>query len=1032
MLFVIPLALAPAFISWWTGRGILARADDPALPEILLERRRRLGTITLAGAVTLAVVDSASLFWTLPLLWIALLVGNYPLRRTLFAERWSLPVFLRYAVSSGIAQAGWRLLVPIGPLVTITCSLGLDPDAGAVARHVALWMGGAFALVTLLWQHFYAQVWLDLHHATPLRAAARPELIARLDGVLDRANLARRPGIFRFGAPGGHFVNALAIPSLHAPAIALSDGLLSALTDDEVVGVFAHEVGHHEQFTRRRLLVSAAAGLVLAVFECALPLCVLTAGSGAATLGTAILAVILVAALGRRRSSRRDRETDSDRRAVRLTGDPASLASALAKVHLYNRVPRRWPHAVERGATHPSLARRIQALGAATAILDAPVATSASPPLALVRSTRGDAVVALDMTRAHWFEGVPPDAALDLNGLRAAASSYRAVAYGDLVELRVGAAGDQRTLDAIDRRGFAWHVPIAPSDIPALQAALDAIDVKLGPRPAALQPSGIATARLLAIAALLPLAVSGEAGVVLVPILFVLFRPTLTAAVASAGAIALGRALVAMTSFAWIDPAQQTSVIGALAAGVALIIVATRRARAEERRDPLRRPPREASLLVLLLGCLAVLFLVGTLPSALARVASLVSSPLATSAATTLAGIGAAIATMSRPLRRVAGTLTSVTALTAAVLLAGNGTLYNRTAAFAWTTGRLEPAGAVTIPGTGATNLQASPDGSSYAVAQFRPSRRGLPSTRYIIGRIANGAPAPRESDAIQLAFLDDSTVLALALGSADSLQLRFESVGIGTSGGARVFWRRTLPSVELPRLVLDRGRRLWTVLGPAEDNGDVVVMTGTLDGGSAHTYRWRASGPADVGETTAQPLAAFADGSALQSVLAGLRDAGSSVGPMLMLMTAQPRWELRSTGPKGEHVLADLGGVVNCGTEVEAESTVCVESLGNRTRLWRVSTSEATPVGDLPHALGAVHPLGSRQVAAVERFGSKLVVVDLTAHRGVRVTLPEDPAHTEARRWTTDVVAIGDYVLVLSSGRTGASIQRYRVVGRR
>jgi hypothetical protein len=683
---------------------------------------------------------------------------------------------------------------------------------------------------------------------------------------------------------------------------------------------------------------------------------------------------------------------------------------------------------MERGATHPSLARRIQALRAATPAVETPVPTFSSSPLAVVRSTHGNTVVVLDTARAHWFEGVPPATSLDLNELRAVASSYRAVAYGDLVELRVGAASDQRTLDAIDRRGHAWNVPVAPSDIPALQAALDAIDVKLGPRPAALQPAGMATARLLAIAAMLPLAVSGELGVALVPILFVLFRPTLTAAVASAGAIVLGRALVVMASFAWIDAARQTSIVGALAVAVALIVVAIKRVRVEERRDPLRRPAREAWLLVLLLGCLASIFAIGALPLALARTASLLSSPLAISATTTLAGIGAAIATMSRPSRRAAGGLTAVAALTGAVLLAGDGSLYNRLAALSWTSDRLEPAGVAAIPGPGVTTLEVSPNAGSYAVAQFRPSRRGLPGMRYLIGRLAGGASAPRESDALQLVFADDSTVLALAPGAADSLELRAELIDAMSSGSVRVLWRRVLPPTELPRLLLDRKRRLWTVTSRGEDDEEVVVTTGSFDGGVPQAYRSHASGPADVGEITSQPLVAFADGTAIVSALAGFHDGGSSIGPMLMLMAANPRWELRSTGPAGERVLADLNGVVSCGTSVDREGTVCVETSTNRTRLWQVGASAATPVGDLPRTFGIVHPLGATRVAAVERFGSRLAVVDLVSRRAIRLTLPDEPARAEALRWTADVVATADYVVVLSSSRSGSIIRRYRI----
>lgn len=1022
------LALAPAVIAWWTGRGIPARINDPALPEILLDRRRQLGKITLAGAVALALLAGSELYWALPLLWIALLISGYPLRRTLFGERWSLPAFLRYAIAAGIGHAGWRLLAAIGPLVALTSAYGMDPNGGPVTQRVALWVGGAIAVTIVIWQQCYARVWLDLHRASPLRATARPELVARLDAVLDRATLARRPGVYRFGAPGGHFVNALAIPSLRAPAVALSDGLLAALTDDEIVAVFAHEVAHHEQFTRRRLRVSALAGVVVALLSVAVPVAFITMGPGLATFGAAALCAAVVIALGKRPSARRDAETASDLRAAALTGDAESLATALAKVHLYNRVPRRWPHAIEQGATHPSLARRIQALRAAAPAPSAPVVETPAA-LVAVRSPGSNAVVVLEAARAHWFEGVAPDTALELNALRAAASSYRAIAYSDLLELRVGTSRDERTLNAVDRHGHAWTVRIAPADVAPLQRVLDAIDVKLGPRPPALQPTGLATARLVAIATLVALAVSGEAGIVLVPILFVLFRPGLTAALAAAGAIAVGRAFVALTTFAWIDTSRQMSVAGALAGALTLLVLAVLRARAEERRDPVRRPPREAWLLVLLLSCAALMLAIAVVPSGLARPQSLLSNPPLVSAMATLAGIGAAIGTMSGRWRRIGGSATTVAALGGTLLLAGNGSLYNRTAAVQWTTGRLTPSGTAMIPGSGSSALELSPNGRSYVVTQFRAGRRGAPGNRFLVGQFGVGAPTPRASDALQVALLSDDTLLAVALHGTDSLELRAERLVTDSLGNGAVLWRRLLPSIELPRLLLDRTRRVWIVMGRGEDERDVIVATGNFDGTTLRTYRHASATAPDIGEVMSQPLAAFVDGSAIWFTLPGLRDPASSFEPMLMLMAAAPRWELRSSGPAGEGVLADLEGIPQCGSEVDPFGATCVEHSANRTRLWRVGVGEATAAGDLPAALNGVHPLGGGRVAAIERFGTRLALVDLRSHRGTRFTLPPDgsPATGDVR-WAADVAAAGPYLAVLSNGGRSSIVRRYRV----
>jgi heat shock protein HtpX len=1023
LLFLV--ALAPALVAWWTGRGILARVDDPALPEMLLERRRRMNKITLIGIVILAVLAGSALVWALPLLWIALLVSGYPVRRTLFAERWNLFAFLRYAISSGIGQAGWQLLGAFGPVIATTSALGAAPEGGGAAMRIALWVGGYLATVTMLWQHFYPRVWLDLHRAAPLRASARPELVARIDAVLDRATPPRRPEVYRFGVPGGHFVNALAIPSLTAPAVALSDGLLAALTDDEIVGVFAHEVAHHEQFTRRRLWIGRIAGILIALLNLGLPIGFILLGPGMAALGAAAYCILIFTAVARSAGSRQANETASDLRAAALTGDPEAMASALTKLHLLNRVPRRWPHALESAATHPSLARRIQALRAA-----APVSPMAAGPLplAIVRSSRGNAVVALESARAHWFEGVPADTTLDLAALRGAASSYRAAVYSDLTELRIGTAGHERTLTAVDRRGHAWSIPIAAADVGPLQAALDAVDVKLGPRPATLQPVGMATARLLVIAALIALTVSGEAGVVLVPVLFVLFRPALTAAVAAAGTITLGRAFAASMNLPWLDTSRQMGVAGAVAAGIALTVVAIVRVRAEGRREGgSRRPPREAWLMMILLGCLAGMLLMPVISIALARPASVVSNPFAVSAAMTLAGIAAALATMSGRWRRLGGGLASAIALTGGTLLSGEGALYNRSASIVWTKANLVAEGSVAIAGGSATSLEVSPTGESYAVAQFRPARRsGASGNRYFIGRF--GAGTPRVSDALQVVPLDDETVLALDLRGTDSLELRAEGVAADSSGAARVRWRQVIRASELPRLLVDRPRHAWIVLGRVEGDREIVVTTDTIGGRRPRSYRWSGPSSQDLGELTGQPLVAFEDGSAISLALSPTPNAAGGVATTLLLMASQ-QWELRRIGSSGERLLADIDGVPTCGSELDAHGVICAERSPSRTRLWRIGAATAEPAGDLPASLQAVHPLGAGRVAAVERFGSRLAVVDLGSGRALRLTLPADDPRTGTNaRWTSDVVATGDYVVVLSNGRASTMVRRYRI----
>ena len=93
-------------------------------------------------------------------------------------------------------------------------------------------------------------------------------------------------------------------------------------------------------------------------------------------------------------------EAESDRRAVELCGDGLALARALTKLHALARLPRRWPLEMERTASHPSLARRIQAIEAAAGIPSPPLAS----PVVAAGRVPGRFVV-LGAERIEWLEG---------------------------------------------------------------------------------------------------------------------------------------------------------------------------------------------------------------------------------------------------------------------------------------------------------------------------------------------------------------------------------------------------------------------------------------------------------------------------------------------------------------------------------------------------------------------------------------------------------------------------------------------------
>ena len=178
------------------------------------------------------------------------------------------------------------------------------------------------------------------------------------------------------------------------------------------------------------------------------------------------------------------------------------------------------------------------------------------------------------------------------------------------------------------------------------------------------------------------------------------------------------------------------------------------------------------------------------------------------------------------------------------------------------------------------------------------------------------------------------------------------------------------------------------------------------------------------------QSLTAFADGSILWSTLSGIRGRPSSIGQMLVLMTASMRWEVRSSGAGGERFVADADGLPSCSSEIGARGALCVEtSRRSRSRIWRILSPRAIErVADLPASLDLIRAHGISTVSAAERFGGQLAVVDVATRRAVRLTLPEAQAAARDGRWTSDVVATGSYVVVLSNSRAGTAMRRYRI----
>ena len=171
-------------------------------------------------------------------------------------------------------------------------------------------------------------------------------------------------------------MNAFSVGSKNNAAIAVSDGLIRALSERELAGVLAHEVSHissndlrlhalADMMTRVTSMLSFF-GQILIIFylpvvlftDARLPLVFILI-----LIFAPMVSVILQLALSR------TREFDADLSAVRLTNDPRGLASALQKMENYDRSA--WDILVNSGKknlhpsimrTHPHTRKRIERL----------------------------------------------------------------------------------------------------------------------------------------------------------------------------------------------------------------------------------------------------------------------------------------------------------------------------------------------------------------------------------------------------------------------------------------------------------------------------------------------------------------------------------------------------------------------------------------------------------------------------------------------------------------------------------------------
>jgi heat shock protein HtpX len=234
---------------------------------------------------------------------------------------------LAHRLRNNLQSAG-LVLVLASLLVSLAWLIGGEPFAwGALFAVALLYLINPVASPRLV---------MSLYHARPIAYGEAAGLYQIVEELSRRAGLQRLPKLYYLPT---RVMNAFTSGSRNAAAIAVSDGLLRAMSPREVAGVLAHEVSHLANGDTRVMsfadLVSRVTGtLSLAgkiTLLASLPLWLLTETDVPWLLILVLLVAPTLSSLIQLALSR-SREYEADRTAAELSGDPDGLAAALLKL----------------------------------------------------------------------------------------------------------------------------------------------------------------------------------------------------------------------------------------------------------------------------------------------------------------------------------------------------------------------------------------------------------------------------------------------------------------------------------------------------------------------------------------------------------------------------------------------------------------------------------------------------------------------------------------------------------------------------
>jgi heat shock protein HtpX len=217
---------------------------------------------------------------------------------------------------------------------------------GEQGMLIALAFAGVMNFVSYFWSD---KIVLAMYRAQPLTAEQHPEIYRRVAPIVERLAMRRNIPMPRLYVLPTDSPNAFATGRnpKHA-AVAVTAGILQLLSDSELEGVLAHELGH---VLNRDILISSVVAMIagaITVLARMGEFAMIFGGygrdrdndRGGALGGLLMLILAPFAALLIQMAISRSREYAADATGADITGNPYGLANALEKLETWSkRVP---------------------------------------------------------------------------------------------------------------------------------------------------------------------------------------------------------------------------------------------------------------------------------------------------------------------------------------------------------------------------------------------------------------------------------------------------------------------------------------------------------------------------------------------------------------------------------------------------------------------------------------------------------------------------------------------------------------------